>query len=215
MMTRQESRTVMRKVVTGTLLAGLSSLPVVAIAETQCASSERENTAIEPTTPTMDFMLHDDGTATHLKTGLMWQRCTVGTTWNSAEENCASVEVGTGNGDDDEDDEDFMFRWSGALNYVQNLNDQGGAAGYTDWRLPSLNEYESITELRCWDPAVNTEVFPGIVYQENNDNYWTSTPYARNPTDTSSVWNMHFGQGGPNYSTRFARNYLLLVRDAD
>ena len=196
------------------LAFSMAALPLAVLAETQCASTERENTAIEPTTPTSDFILHDDGTATHLKTDLMWKRCTVGTVWNAAEQDCLSAEV-SGGGDEEDDEEDFMFRWSGALNYVQNLNDSGGYAGYSDWRLPNLNEYESIAELRCWDPAVNTAVFPGIVYQLNNDNYWTSSPYARNPSGTSNVWNMHFGMGGPNFSDRFAKNYILLVRDTD
>jgi len=33
------------------------------------------NDAITASTPTSDFTLHGDGTATHVPTGLMWKRC--------------------------------------------------------------------------------------------------------------------------------------------
>ena len=57
------------------LLAALA--PPVAWAGDECVN---ENTAIPFSTPTSDFTLNPDGTATHHKTGLIWDRCVLGQT---------------------------------------------------------------------------------------------------------------------------------------
>lgn len=47
------------------------------------------NANIRATTPTEDFTLDDsNGTATHLKTGLMWMRCSLGQNWDSTGKTC-------------------------------------------------------------------------------------------------------------------------------
>ncbi|MDO8943993.1 MAG: hypothetical protein Q7U75_12470, partial [Desulfobacterales bacterium] len=37
---------------------------------------------IPASTPSADFILHRDGTATHKRTGLIWMRCALGTQWD-------------------------------------------------------------------------------------------------------------------------------------
>ena len=38
--------------------------------------------------------------------------------------------------------------WQGALAYVASLNSRGGLCGYTDWRLPNVNELESLVNVK-------------------------------------------------------------------
>lgn len=167
----------------------------------ECASDELTNSSMAATTPTADFVLHDNGTATHKPTGLMWQRCTTGRVWNGQTERC---EPGI----------DLDLDWFAAHRYVATLNDEGGVAGYTDWRLPNLNEFESIAELRCWNPAINTEVFPDIHFG-GNERYWTASPFSHDPLGTSSAWTAQFSNGGLVSISLWSRNRLLLVRDAE
>lgn len=55
------------KALTGLLVLGLT-LSSLAAAQQVC------NTAVPPSTPEADFTLHNDGTVTHHRTGLMWMR---------------------------------------------------------------------------------------------------------------------------------------------
>lgn len=73
---------------------------------------------ITPTTLIQDFTLHDDGTVTHNKTGLMWMRCALGQNWNGA--TC------TGSGQ--------TYIWQAALQAAEGSS----FAGHGDWRLPNI-----------------------------------------------------------------------------
>lgn len=188
-------------VITLTLTAGTH----LAHAEVTCSDPERENAQAPATTPSSDFELHGDGTVTHLPTGLMWRRCTAGQQWSAAGNRCES---------DGPLEDDFNFTWEGALGHVRFVNEEGGAAGHTDWRLPNRNELESIVELRCWDAASNAEVFPNTVVGFN-EFYWTSSPYSTNEPGTANSWAVDFADGAVYWLSRFNRNRVRLVRDAD
>ena len=156
-------------------LALAAALP--ARAEVTCTN---QNPAIPATTPTADFTLHDNGTVTHMPTGLMWMRCSLGQTWTGA--TC----TGTG----------ILYAWSNALNAAQTLNASGGYAGHADWRLPNKNELTSIVEERCWLPAINAAIFPGT---PPDDSIWSSSPYADDYG--SRAWSVDFAYG-PAVSAR-------------
>lgn len=99
---------------------------------------------------------HGDGTVTDLKTGLMWMKCSIGQ--HLEDENCA----GTAS----------TFTWQGALNQAQ-LANHSGTLGYTDWRLPNINELGSLIEKACVEPAINEGVFPNT--RSLNNKYWSAS----------------------------------------
>ncbi len=148
-------------------------------------SCTNENTAIPFSTPSSDFILHNDGTATHNATGLMWMRCSMGQTWQG--ERCTGVAS--------------EFTWQEAL--TQNGTNY---AGYSDWRLPNKNELASILELRCYNPSINDAIFPDTPASW----FWSSSPAAY---DSDFAWYVNFNDGDVNYfSNKDGGNHVRLVR---
>ncbi len=148
----------------------------------------------EPTipeiTPTADFILNDNGTVTHTKTGLMWKRCSEGQTWDAADSTCSGAVS--------------FANWQQALQVPRDLNENGGYAGYNNWRLPNIKELTSIAELRCGGPAINLEVFPATP----GNGFWTSTPYV---LGGKYSWYVTFNNGAVDISNSF-RIHDLAVR---
>ena len=140
---------------------------------------------ITPTTPTQDFTLHDDGTVTHNKTGLMWMRCALGQNWNGA--TC----TGTAQG----------YTWQPALQAAEGSS----FAGYGDWRLPDVKELSSIVEQACINPAINATVFPATL----NNWYWSASPYAGS---VSGAWGVHFLGGDGHALGKAFDGRVRLVR---
>ncbi|MCH8543030.1 MAG: DUF1566 domain-containing protein [Alcanivorax sp.] len=127
--------------------------------ETVCGTTENEH--ITASTPTQDFVQHDDGTVTHIPTGLMWKRCREGETWDAAASSCVGDATG--------------FGWQQALQRAQAVNAQNGGegfAGHNDWRMPNLKELASILEQRCAAPATNVAIFPEDLGRAT----WSSSP---------------------------------------
>ncbi|NVC62384.1 DUF1566 domain-containing protein [Vibrio sp. 05-20-BW147] len=162
-------------------------LGVNAHASSLCAGNE--NTAIAATTPSADFSDNGDGTVTHHTTGLIWQRCSLGQSWDGAD--CTG--------------EATVFSWPEALAAAA----QHSLAGFSDWRLPNKNELASIVEYRCWEPAINNQQFPNTP----SDWYWSSSPVV---DDSYVVWNVRFWAGSV-FEGCFSCTGLVhvrLVRDA-
>ncbi|HDY7775619.1 TPA: DUF1566 domain-containing protein [Vibrio vulnificus] len=157
-------------------------------ASSLCANGN-ENTAITATTPNTAFSDNGDGTVTHHTTGLIWQRCSLGQSWDGTD--CTGSATG--------------FSWGKALAAaVQNT-----FAGHSDWRLPNINELASIVEYRCWAPAINSQQFP----HTPSARYWSSSPHAhhRLKRDMRLVF---FDFGGVNSNFMYNYYHVRLVRDA-
>jgi hypothetical protein len=88
------------------------------------------------------LIINGDGTATDADTGLMWQQATA---------------PGT-------------FTWEQALSYVATLNSTS-FAGYQDWRLPDINELQSLVDYSQHDPAVDSLLASDTM----SSIYWSST----------------------------------------
>ena len=112
---------------------------------------------VTKTTPSHHFKVHGNGTVTDKATNLMWKVCSEGQTWSSTE--CTGTATN--------------HNWKQALQIPAILNVSGGYAGYTDWRLPNINELQSIAELSCHDPAINKAVFFNTPYDIG---YLSSSP---------------------------------------
>jgi len=69
--------------------------------------------------------------------------------------------------------------WEAALSYCNNLN----LRGYSDWRLPNVNELESLVNSAERDPSawLNSQGFTNV----QADYYWSSTT---NANDTAYAW---------------------------
>jgi hypothetical protein len=146
--------------------------------------------SVPATAPSERYIVNADGTVSDTRTGLMWKRCSEGQ-----------------DGPECAEGEPALFNWKAALDHVQEVNRDGGFAGYRDWRAPNIREMFEIVEYRCVHPSVNLEVFPNAWAVA----YWSSTPYpgADNP---DRAWHLFFESGVADQSFKEDGNYLRLVR---
>ena len=136
-----------------------------------------------PDTPTVDFIDNNDGTVTHLKTGLMWKRCIEGQNWTGS--NCAGNAVG--------------YDWNTAAALTSS------SGGNSDWRLPSINELLTIVEHHApAPPATNVAIFPNST---NNAIVWAG---AGTVFGSRYAWTV--SQGKPEIFLSTAVGFVRLVR---
>ena len=113
-------------------------------------------------TPTSAFVVNANGTVTHSTTGLTWKQCIEG---------MSGIGCATGT--------QTRGRWYAALTAAKNST----FAGFSDWRLPSNQELQSLIDDTCYSPAINDAVFPGTP----NVPSWTNTTLAPLPSYAGHV----------------------------
>jgi Protein of unknown function (DUF1566) len=92
--------------------------------------------------------------------------------------------------------------WEQSLAYCEGLN----LGGYTDWRLPTIKELESLVDYsRYGDPAINTTYFPGA----GSSGYWSSTTSANY---TYFAWGVGFYYGSDAIYNKGRSLYVRAVR---
>jgi len=135
--------------------------------QAQCAGGN-SNAAVPASAPLSDFAEQEDGTLRHQRTGLIWQRCALGQSWDGS--GCTGIEM--------------QLNWNSALNAA----DSHIQADQADWRLPNRNELASIIEQHCFGPALDSDAFPSAPVTA----YWSSTPVSG---AGEQVWSIDFVDG--------------------
>ena len=93
--------------------------------------------------------------------------------------------------------------WQGALDYVTCLN-SNSYLGYTDWRLPNVNELKSLVHAGQSDTSnwLNTQGFNNV----QSVNYWSSTSFAYY---SSYAWIVGMWNGGVYRNGKSANSYYV------
>lgn len=145
------------------------------------------NSNIPLTSPDSRFTVNSNGTVQDKQTGLIWQRCSAGQSWDNVNNTCSGDAT--------------TYTWKNALIYAQNST----FAEQNDWRLPNIKELESIVELACYAPAINETLFPNTALSY----YWT---VSANVIGHNSAWIFNFDNGYGNHNGRNRNYYVRLAR---
>jgi hypothetical protein len=93
-----------------------------------------------------------------------------------------------------------VHTWTEAATTCQRLSLSRGK-----WRLPSMKELQTIVDFARHMPAMDPKAFPGAPMEQ----YWTSTPLARSPSD---AWYVSFRMGAVNTVGHDSPSFVRCVR---
>jgi len=88
--------------------------------------------------------------------------------------------------------------------YVADVN-AARLCGYSDWRMPTVKELESIAHLGRNNPAIAPTYFPNTL----SSYFWSGSPSAYYSND---AWGVYFGNGYAGIGSRSYDYYVRLVR---
>jgi uncharacterized repeat protein (TIGR01451 family) len=143
-------------------------------------------TFAEGFTNTIDgFTNNGDGTVTDTKTGLIWQACAVGQTFEPSFGTCLGE--------------------AKTYNYADAMEITSDFGGQTDWRVPTISELHSIIDLKKTNPSINKSLFlnPPAVW------FWSASVNAYSP---NYAWFVNFNNGDDYYNGKGSNYAVRLVR---
>jgi len=121
--------------------------------------------------PLEEHFLVNDGTVLDKNTGLRWQRCSVGMSWQKNNKCGGKAKKMT-----------FLD--------AQRINGSDALKGM--WRIPSKTELESLVEKSGEDFKIRHDIFPDVDHENNF--FWTSDRY-----DSSNAWFVEFFHGNSGH----------------
>lgn len=147
------------------------------------------------------YVDNNDGTVSDLATGLMWMKS------DSGRLNAGDAGNGTMN-------------WEDALAWSENLD----TAGYSDWRLPSAKELQSIvdynrspdtTDSAAIDPVFLNKPIINAAGMKDWGYYWSNTPFGDTQTIYVSFGRCMGAMGGDTMDVHGAGCQRADIRDGD
>jgi Protein of unknown function (DUF1566) len=151
------------------------------------AEIEDENRQLQRTQATRaGFIPNGDGTVTDVHTKLMWMQYAEGQEGPQCEGQV------------------LLYTWDSAMGVPIKLNERAGFAGYTDWRLPTSTELQSLVRTDS-NPTICNEAFPNA----SATMIWSSTLVK---ADGRDAWNVYFGTGSMGSNDRDNHYAVRLVR---
>ena len=141
------------------------------------------------TAPMSRFKVSSPGTITDSKNKLVWLRCPLGMEWS--ENSCAGKILG--------------YTWREAVIVADEANSKK-VMGRNDWRLPTIDELNTIVERRCFKPAIDLAVFP----YSPESGFWTDTSVKG---VQPRVWLVHFLNGNQYIANKKQAWRVRLVAD--
>lgn len=164
--------------------------------EGKVLAASAPETVILPSSPTetvqqrIGKFIVREGIAIDPQTGLSWLRFGYGQRWENGKVGGSIKKVD----------------WKTAFNVTKEFNWQGGYGGFTDWRLPTVDELETLLDKvkgkhgHCIDEAV----FQGDFFY-----FWAIFPA---PHGNQEAWAVNFVNGNSNYSGEYNGYAIRLVR---
>jgi hypothetical protein len=143
-----------------------------------------------------DLVDHGNGTITDRRTGLTWEKLTDDGTIH---------------------DKDQLYTWSDAVSARIVLFNAANFGGYNDWRLPNVNELQSLADYGSAAPAVaapfDDACTPSCATSSCSctaaDRYWTASSRIDSPGD---AWTVSFAAGEVGAAAKSLNLHARAVR---
>ena len=90
-------------------------------------------------------------------------------------------------------------------NYITAVNAAPGLCGFTDWRLPSVRELQTLIHYGATNPTIDTTYFPNTLASD----FWSASSYGPSP---ANAWYVYFGDGIVDAFVKADGFHVRLVR---